>query len=91
VSREEDGGKLEEWAPPTTVKFPGDGRGCFGAAKVTPIGGDPSRGVKIEPFDYTGCNILSPEQYNEKAEAELEHVDGLPDKPWDYKVKYPQT
>ena len=90
----ESGGELEADSPSTSVKFPGQGSGAFGAAKVTPLVGGvagPSKGVRMEPFNYTGCTVVSPEQFKVKELEELRRAKALPGRPFDYKVRYPDT
>ena len=74
--RIEDGGILPEKKNQTSVKFPGEARGMFGAGMRTNIDGT-VEGVKTTPFFYTGRFVLGLKEYNIRIEAELERAKQL--------------
>ena len=67
--------ELEEEHPVTTTKFPGEARGAFGCCVVKDDGGH-LKGVTMEPFDYTGKQVLSPAAFQEKLDAEFQSKEG---------------
>jgi hypothetical protein len=62
--------------PQTAIKFPEEGRGCFGYAMVE-RGDGTQEGVKAEPYDYTGKWVVGVKQWEEMKEAELQRVKKL--------------
>ena len=90
VATEEDGGVLEGGHPSTTTKFPGEARGCFGCC-LRPKEGEEeeTEGHRMEPFNYTGMQVVGPERYEELVRDEMLRVRALPSQPWDYLTKYP--
>ena len=52
-----DGGIFSEEKDRTSIKYPGEGRGCFGVAIVTRNG--VKEGVRAVPFNYTGRKVIS--------------------------------
>ncbi len=90
LATEEGGGVLEDEHPTTTTKFPGEARGCFGCC-LRPVSSRSAstEGHRMEPFNYTGLQVLGPEKYEEKCDAEMERVKKLETHPWDYMEKYP--
>ena len=51
------GGRYSKINDRTSIKYPGEGRGCFGAAIVTRNG--VKEGVRAVPFNYTGRKFIS--------------------------------
>ena len=47
----------------TSVKYPKEGRGCFGVAMRKVVSGE-FEGVKCLPFDYTGKTVVGPTKFN---------------------------
>ena len=73
IALPDDGGEFPERKAVTTVKFPGDGRGCFGACvRTTPDG--TKEGVTIEPFDYTGKTVVGNAKFDAAVDAEMRRV-----------------
>ena len=75
-----NGGKYPPRMPRTSVKYPGEARGCFGVAVRTNPDGS-KEGVKCKPFNYTNRTVCSISEYKEQLENERKRV--LPLKgPW---------
>lgn len=73
---ERDGGTLTEKQPKTSVKFPGEARGCFGIGMVKMKGGD-FEGRRAAIFDYTGQWIIGVKKYEAAKKSELARVKRL--------------
>ncbi|KAJ1385737.1 hypothetical protein B484DRAFT_461248, partial [Ochromonadaceae sp. CCMP2298] len=72
----------------TTVKFPEEARGCFGAAvRKRPEG--TLEGVKATPFCYTGRKVVGIKNFENAKTLELARVKLLPKKLYDYQVRWP--
>lgn len=84
---EDAGGVLPPPMPNTTMKFPGEARGLFGVAMVKKEDGN-YVGKRAEPFNYTGCKIVSFKDYEAACQACMDHVRKLKSRPWDYEKKY---
>ena len=89
LSTQSEGGVFSERLPVTTVKFPQEARFAFGCAVRTKEG--IKEGVKAEPFEYTGLKVLGPAQFEKLVERELARVQRLPSRPYNYKLKFPDT
>jgi hypothetical protein len=71
-----EGGKFDSRKPQTSIKFPGEARGCFGVAmKRTPTG--EMIGVKCRPFQYTNRWVVGVKKYYELCIAEYHRLDKL--------------
>ena len=57
----------------TTVKFPGEARGCFGACMRTKLDGT-KEGVTLEPFQYTGTMVVGNAKFDKAVAAEMRRV-----------------
>ena len=89
-----DGGVKQPKSDQTSVKFPQEARGCFGAGMVKNSEGV-LIGVKCNPFNYTGRTVLGKKKYEREISLELNRVIGLKGI-WSrysngYKDKYPDT
>ena len=67
------GGVFPERKPVTTVKFPGEARGCFGACMRTKLDGT-KEGVTLEPFQYTGTMVVGNAKFDKAVAAEMRRV-----------------
>ena len=63
ISTPEKGGVFKERQHVTSVKYPKEGRGCFGVAMRKVVSGE-FEGVKCLPFDYTGKTVVGPTKFN---------------------------
>lgn len=73
VCEVERGGKFPDTMPVTSVKFPQEARGIFGAAVVQRADGT-LEGVKAAPYDYTGKNVVGPTKFEKMIKAECARV-----------------
>ena len=70
-----NGGAFSPTSDITSVKYPGEGRGCFGVAIVTNIiGGSKSEGKRAAPFDYTGRTVVTDKAFKVAMEIETSRV-----------------
>lgn len=76
AASEADGGVLPPPMPNTSMKYPGEARGLFGVAMIKNAD-DSYTGKKAEPFNYTGCQVISMAQYEAECEAEMQRVRAL--------------
>ena len=67
------GGKFPDAKPVTSVKFPQEARGIFGAAVVRRDNGT-LEGVKAAPYDYTGKMVVGPTKFEKMIKAECARV-----------------
>jgi hypothetical protein len=67
-----NGGVFPPRRPRTTVKYPGDARGCFGVAVRRK--GVELQGIKCKPFNYTGKKVCSISTFDGAVEKELARV-----------------
>ena len=77
------GGVLPPAKPNTSMKYPGEARGLFGVAKVRKADGS-YVGVKAEPFNYTGMQVVGIAQFKRECEAEKLRAASLPVRPHIY-------
>jgi hypothetical protein len=73
---ERDGGTFPEKQPKTSVKFPGEARGCFGIGMVETKGGG-YEGRRAAIYDYTGQWIIGVKKYKAAKNSELARVKRL--------------
>ena len=73
VALEEDGSVWTDEMPSTHVKYPGEARGCFGAAKRTKHDGT-VEGVTLAPFNYTGKTVVGVARFKAAMKAEWDRV-----------------
>jgi hypothetical protein len=72
VALPEDGGKFGKDMDITSIKYPGEGRGCFGVAIVTRFG--EKEGVRVKPFNYTGRKVITEKAFQLAVKLELGRV-----------------
>lgn len=56
----------------TSIKYPGEGRGCFGVAIVNKF--DEKEGVRLKPFNYTGRKVITEKALQVAIETEIKRV-----------------
>ena len=88
-------GELEPDKPTTSVKYPGEARGCFGVAMVSGRGNGMKQGKTLPPFNYTGKKVVGVKTWNKAKDAELNRVLNLRVS-WGpqghgYKERFPET
>ncbi len=79
-SPEREGGVLPPPMPTTSVKFPEEARGLFGACMIKETAADGTvtyRGVKAKPFQYTKRLVIGLKTFNAALQAELQRVKPL--------------
>ena len=67
---------MEEAHDTTTTKFPGEARGVFGCVLRRGADGE-LEGAPCAPYCYSGKQVLSPEPFQKKMDAELRRVEGM--------------
>ena len=67
-----EGGVFNDIKTTTSIKYPGEGRGCFGVAIVTKEG--ISEGVRVVPFNYTGRKVVTEKAFQMAIDLELRRV-----------------
>ena len=75
ICDEAHGGKFPDKLKVTSVKFPKEARGIFGAALVRVDG--VLKGVKTAPFQYTDKMVIGPASFEKKIKAEVARVKTL--------------
>lgn len=75
ICDEEHGGKFPDKLKVTSVKFPKEARGIFGAALVSKD--NILQGVKAEPFEYTEKMVVGPANFEKKIKAEVARVKSM--------------
>jgi hypothetical protein len=75
ICDEAHGGKFPDKLKVTSVKFPKEARGIFGAALVRVDG--VLKGVKAAPFQYTDKMVIGPASFEKKIKAEVARVKTL--------------
>ena len=90
----EEGGVFPPEQPTTSIKFPGEARGLFGAAIRKKEDGT-YEGVKAPVFNYTGRQVVSMSGYNTAVKQELKRVMELRGvwrtEGYGYQQRYPDT
>ena len=76
VCSPEDGGTFPERRPSTTIKYPPEFRGCFGAAMRKKPDGQ-MEGVKAKVFVYNNKKVIGIKAYNTLRGAEMARVSAL--------------
>ena len=71
------GGIFPPEMPNTTMKYPGEARGCFGVAIVTDMHGQNPRGERMVPLNYTGRQVVGVNRYKQLKQAEMDRVKNL--------------
>ena len=71
-----DGGVYPACKPTTSMKYPGEARGCFGVAVVELLSGE-TEGRRMAPFWYTGCTVVGLTRWGKAQKAELARVKSL--------------
>ena len=69
-----NGGKYPPRMPRTSVKYPGEARGCFGVAVRTNAEDGTKVGIKCKPFNYTNRTVCSISEYREQLEKEKQRM-----------------
>lgn len=70
-----DGGTFGKNMDITSIKYPGEGRGCFGVAIVSKF--DEKEGVRLKPFNYTGRKVITEKALQVAIEIEIKRVKPL--------------
>jgi hypothetical protein len=90
----EDGGELSSLKTTTSIKYPGEGRGCFGVCIRTDKDGK-EEGIRAKPFNYTNRKVVGNKAFEIAIGLELERVKSLKNK-WGkvgegYEVRYKEN
>ena len=72
VTTPAEGGKMSEVKDVTSVKYPGEGRGCFGVAVVTRDG--VREGLRALPFNYTNRKVVAEKAFEFAMKMEANRV-----------------
>ena len=75
ICDEEHGGKFPDKLKVTSVKFPKEARGIFGAALVRKD--NILQGIKAKPFEYTEKMVVGPANFEKKIKAEVARVKSM--------------
>jgi hypothetical protein len=67
-----NGGKFGKGMDITSIKYPGEGRGCFGVAIVSRFG--EKEGVRVKPFNYTGRKVITEKAFQLAVKIEFSRV-----------------